>query len=113
MHDLGTGTDQNDEDCEKRIRLSVRELIELRSWLSKIQDVLAGHESDLKETFLRLDQIAGRMENMNLILQDVRRDAQELKQISFEQRQSVRNLWYGVLLAIATAVVTRIIAVVK
>ena len=87
--------------------------MELRSWLTKIQEVLSGHEGDLKEIFLQLDKNANRMEDMALSLQDARRDAQDLKALAIEQRQAMRNLWYGVMLAIATALISKIITVAR
>jgi hypothetical protein len=98
---------------EQRVQLTVRELMELRSWLTKIQEVLGTHESDLKEIFIRLDQTLNRMETMALSLQDARRDTQDLKSLAIEQRQATRNLWYGVMLAIATALIGKIFTVMK
>ena len=87
--------------------------MELRSWLTKIQEVLGTHENDLKQIFIRLDSTLNRMETMALTLQDARRDAQDLKSLAIEQRQATRNLWYGVVIAIVTALVGKFITVAK
>jgi hypothetical protein len=98
---------------EQRVQLTVRELMELRSWLTKIQEVLGTHENDLKDIFIRLDQTLNRMEAMNLALQDARRDTQDLKALAIEQRQATRNLWYGVILAVVTALIGKFITIAK
>lgn len=97
----------------QRVQLTVKELMELRSWLTKIQEVLGTHENDLKQIFIRLDSTLNRMETMALTLQDARRDAQDLKSLAIEQRQATRNLWYGVVIAIVTALVGKFITVAK
>ena len=98
---------------EQRVQLTVKELMELRSWLTKIQEVLGTHENDLKQIFIRLDSSLNRMETMNLMLQDARRDTQDLKALAIEQRQATRNLWYGVVIAIVTALVGKFITVAR
>ena len=93
--------------------MTVKELMEIRSWLVTIQKVLDNHESDLKDLFLKLDQFLNRMETMNLMLQNAHRDAQDLKTLAIEQRQATRNLWYGVVIAIVTALIGKFITVAK
>ena len=98
---------------EQRVQMTVKELMEIRSWLVTIQKVLDNHESDLKDLFLKLDQFLNRMETMNLMLQNAHRDAQDLKTLAIEQRQATRNLWYGVVIAIVTALIGKFITVAK